>query len=119
MAAPTIALEDGKLTFNCETEGAVCKYSVTCVDNKSGIGNELQLTSLYKISVYATKDGYEDSDLVTAEMTISGGQKGDLNDDGTIDVEDVVAIVNIILETDSAPAPQQYKIMLDKKGFRF
>jgi hypothetical protein len=45
VATPTIEYVDGKLLFNCETEGATCQYSVSCVDNTSGSGNELELTA--------------------------------------------------------------------------
>ena len=58
----------------------------------------VSLTGVYKVSVYAMKTGYEDSDVATAEFTMSGGGlKGDTNGDGKVDVEDVVETVNIIL----------------------
>lgn len=56
------------MTFNCSTEGAVCQYTITDNDIKSGSGNELQLGVTYNISVYATKSGYESSETVTATL---------------------------------------------------
>lgn len=67
-ATPTINYQYGKLTFNCETEGASCQYTITDDDIKSGNSNEVQLGITYNISVYATKDGYSDSDVATATL---------------------------------------------------
>ena len=65
---PTISYSKGKLTFNCATSGATCKYSINDTDIKSGSGNEVQLGVTYNISVYATKSGYEDSETATATL---------------------------------------------------
>ena len=65
---PTISYENGKLTFTSETEGAVCQYSITDTDIKSGSGNEVQLGVTYTISVYATKSGYDNSETTTATL---------------------------------------------------
>ena len=67
-ATPTIAYQNGKLTFECETEGSICRYTITDSDIKSDSGNEVDLTVTYNISVYATKAGYENSDVVTATL---------------------------------------------------
>ena len=48
------------------------------------------------VSVYASKDGYQDSD--TATLVISGsGLKGDVNNNGGIDIGDAVTIVNFLV----------------------
>ena len=65
---PTISYENGKLTFSCATEGAVCQYSITDTDIKAGSGNEVQLVVTYNISVYAAKSGYENSETATATL---------------------------------------------------
>ena len=65
---PTISYSKGKLTFNCATSGATCKYSINDTDIKSGSGNEVKLGVTYNISVYATKSGYEDSETATATL---------------------------------------------------
>ncbi len=67
-ATPTISYTNGRLLFNCATEGATCQYSITDTDIKSGSGNEVQLTVTYNVSVYATKSGMEDSDVATATL---------------------------------------------------
>ena len=65
---PTISYENGKLTFSCATDGAVCQYSITDTDIKAGSGNEVQLGVTYNISVYAAKEGYENSETATATL---------------------------------------------------
>lgn len=65
---PTISYSKGKLTFNCATSGATCKYSINDTDIKSGSGDEVKLGVTYNISVYATKAGYEDSETATATL---------------------------------------------------
>ena len=100
-STPTISYENGKLRFSCETEGATCQYSITDTDIKAGSGNEVQLTTTYKVTVYATKDGYENSDIVTQEINVSGGstaKKGDVNEDGTVNGTDIQEVINIIVE---------------------
>ena len=65
---PTISYSNGKLTFSCATDGATCQYSITDTDIKAGSGNEVQLGVTYNISVYATKSGYDNSDVATATL---------------------------------------------------
>lgn len=65
---PTIAYKNGKLTFNCETEGATCQSTISDPDIASYSSNEVQLGVTYTISVYATKLGYENSDVATATL---------------------------------------------------
>ena len=67
-ATPTISYENGKLIFNCETEGAVCKSTITDDDIASYEANEVQLNVTYNISVYATKADYKDSEVAKATL---------------------------------------------------
>ena len=79
---PTISYENGKLTFSCATDGAVCQYSITDTDIKAGSGNEVQLGVTYNISVYATKSGYDNSETATATLCWIDQQpktEGDIN----------------------------------------
>ncbi len=102
-ATPTISYENGKLTFSCETEGATCQYSITDTDIKAGSGNEVQLTTTYKVTVYATKDGYENSDEATLEINVSGGTsgiRGDVNEDGQVNGTDIQEVINIIVNAE-------------------
>ena len=65
---PSISYTNGKLIFTSETEGATCYSSITDADIRTYIGNEIQLGVSYIINVYATKPGYENSDVVTATL---------------------------------------------------
>ena len=65
---PTIGYANGKLTFACSTEGATCHYSISDSDIKAGSGSEVQLGVTYNIRVYATKSGYDNSDVATATL---------------------------------------------------
>ena len=65
---PTISYQNGKLLFNCATEGATCHYSITDSDIKAGDGKEIQLKVTYNISVFATKEGCKTSETATATL---------------------------------------------------
>lgn len=65
---PTIGYHNGELTFNCATEGVQYVYEITDSDIKKGNDSKVQLTVTYNISVYTTKDGYENSDVATATL---------------------------------------------------
>ena len=67
-ANPTISYNNGKLTYYCETEGAMCQSTITDADIKSYSSNEVQLGVTYNISVYATKSGYDNSETATATL---------------------------------------------------
>lgn len=65
---PTISYNDGKLLFKCATEGATCVSSISDSDISSYTTNEVQLSITYNISVYALKEGYNNSEMVTATL---------------------------------------------------
>ncbi len=67
-ATPTISYQYGRLTFNCDTEGATCQYTITDNDIKSGSSNDVQLSVTYNISVFATKPGYDNSAIANATL---------------------------------------------------
>lgn len=110
-ANPTISYSNGRLVFSCETEGATCLSTITNADTKSYAGNMVELGAAYNISVYAVKQGYKNSDVVTATLTWSDSglkvdnmtvestkdSKGDVNGDGVVDVSDYIGVANIIL----------------------
>ena len=70
-ATPTISYESGKLKFTSETAGAEYHYTINDEDvaydaySKNG---EVSLTAAYKISAYATADGYKASDKAEATL---------------------------------------------------
>lgn len=99
-ATPTISYEGGILTFSCETEDVEYIYDMTPASAISGNGNNVSAPTGYKVSVYATKSGYEDSDVATKEITVGGsseGIRGDVNRDGKVSMPDAMFIVNKIL----------------------
>lgn len=72
-------------------------------------GEEVSLTPTYEISVYATKAGYDDSDVTYATIRWRDGrplfesfstvevnqqEASDSNGDGTVDVGDITTIIN-------------------------
>jgi hypothetical protein len=65
---PIIGYSNGKLTFNCSTEGAVCNSTIKDSDIRSYKENVIQLGVTYSISVYATKNGFADSDVANATL---------------------------------------------------
>lgn len=65
---PTINYNNGVLTFYCATEGATCVSSISDSDISSYTTNEVQLNITYNISVYALKEGYNNSEMVTATL---------------------------------------------------
>ena len=67
-ATPTISYGGKRLTFSCETEGVEYVYEIKDADIRKGYDAEVALTATYEISVYATKSGYEDSDMATATL---------------------------------------------------
>ena len=70
-STPSISYESGKLMFACETTGAKYHYTITDTDIKSDAlseNGEVSLSAAYKISVYATADGYKASDKAEATL---------------------------------------------------
>ena len=65
---PSISYQNGKLIFDCSTEGATCQYNISDTDIKAGTGNEVDLTVTYIVNVYASKSGYEDSNVASATL---------------------------------------------------
>ena len=97
---PTIASANGKLTFSCETEGVEFVASVSPSGKTTYKGSSLllaNLTTTYRVSVYARKAGYEDSEAATIDIDYLP-DLDDVNGDGQISISDVVGIVDIILK---------------------
>lgn len=65
---PFIHYSEGKLSFECATDGATCQSTITDTDIASYSVNEIQLTATYNISVYASKEGFDNSDVATATL---------------------------------------------------
>ena len=99
---PTISIENGKIKFTCETKGAEFISTVSTTDTKDYYDAELTLTYKYKVKVYATKNGYENSDTATREIAITENGKtilvGDVDGNGVVNVADHVKLSSIIME---------------------
>ena len=67
-ATPTIAFVDGKLKFSCETEDVEYVSEIKDTDVRKFYDSEVSLSATYEISVYATKTGWENSDMATATL---------------------------------------------------
>ena len=100
-ATPTIAFVNGKLTFTCETEGVEYVYSFSSDNFRTKNSSDNPLASILRVSVYATKEDYADSEVATLDIDVSA-LKGDINGDGQITIADVVGIVDIILGNDGS-----------------
>ena len=100
-AMPSINMEEGKIKVSCETEGVEFVSNVSATDTRDYYDAELTLTYKYKVSVYATKNGYENSDTATREIVITDNGKailvGDVDGDGVVNVADHVKLSDIIM----------------------
>ena len=65
---PKISYHNGRLSFTCDTEGVDFISEITDTDIKKNYKKDVDLTVTYTISVYATKSGFEDSDVATATL---------------------------------------------------
>ena len=95
-ATPTISYANGKLTFNCETEDVNFNYNITDTDIKSGVSNEVDLTVTYHISVYATKEDFEDSEVATGTLCWIDQQpstEGIVNEDAVTEVKALPVLI--------------------------
>ena len=98
---PTVCYSDGEIKFGCKTEGVEYVSEVKNGDMKKYNVAEITLSQIYEVSVYAKKAGYENSEVVTREIIITGNGMaiivGDLNNDGMVNVADNVKLSDIIL----------------------
>ena len=67
-ATPTISYADNKLTFSCTTEGVEYVSEIRDADIGKSNDKDIWLRATYKISVYATKSGYTNSDIAKATL---------------------------------------------------
>ena len=57
---------------------------------------KLSATTICHISVYATKEGYENSDEATLDVELHVSKKGDVNADGEITAQDASLILQYV-----------------------
>ena len=98
-ATPTINIAGGVVSFECETEDVTFKWKYAINgSNAESDGDKAILggTTNCHITVYATKEGYQDSDIAEMDVELHVGKKGDVNTDGAVDVGDIVTVANIM-----------------------
>ena len=67
-ATPTISYANGELAFTCETEGVEFVSEITDTDIRKFYDAKVSLSVTYTINVFATKDGYDNSEVATATL---------------------------------------------------
>ena len=97
-ATPTIQFVDGELVFECDTEGVEFVYEVVNDDVKKGTDSRVKLACTYEVSVYAKKDGFENSEMATYKIEWLN-MVSDVNYDGVTNAADIVMIVKKIMGT--------------------
>ena len=97
---PTITIDGGTIKFDCKTSGVMYHYNISSADAKSDVANSsIEVKNSYTITVYASKEGYIDSEVVRASFQVAGaGKKGDVDGNGVVNVADHVELSKIILE---------------------
>ena len=100
-AKPTISFQNGQVIFACATPGVQFVSEVTTTDTQQNYSSRLVLSGVYRVSVYATRTGYENSDVTTTEIRLSvkpgeAGLVGDVNKDGTVDVADISKVLEVM-----------------------
>lgn len=99
---PSISYSNGQLKFYCHTEGVEFKSSIKDSDIKEYSTDKINLSTTYNISVYATKTGYEDSDVASATLCWIDAKPMQA---GTIEAEDAVVEVKampVLIQTDGS-----------------
>ena len=97
-ATPTISYVDGEVTFNSETEGVTFIYDTDIEDEDitGGIGNKIQFSVTYHISVYAQKEDYYDSEVATATLCwidVEPRTEGIVNEDAVTEVKALPVLI--------------------------
>lgn len=99
-ATPTIVFENGRLSFECATEGVEFEATITPSGNQSLTGSTLFLADVpvrYRVVVYAQKAGYQRSDGATRDITYQM-KRGDANRDGSVTIDDAIKLAGKVLE---------------------
>lgn len=65
---PIITLKDNHIKYYIATEGSQVIGEIKCEDNVKTYGLDVPLTGVYHITAYATKSGYENSEVATATL---------------------------------------------------
>ena len=93
-ANPVISYRNGELLFDCQTYGAEFVTKITDSDINTFYSKSISLSAIYNISVYATANGYDNSDTVNATLCwIECACNGNYNGINNIDVSSKSAFI--------------------------
>ena len=92
-AAPVISYRNGQIVFDCDTEGVTFKSDITCEDIAAREESTIDLTVAYTITVYATKEGYNPSETVTATLCWIETEPVDAVATGTLEIAAMPVLV--------------------------
>ena len=86
----------------CATEDATCVTNIVASSTNPDADGEINLNAPlteFTITAYATATGYRDSDVATSTLHWERAEDN-VNRDGTVDISDVVLLINKILGSD-------------------
>ena len=86
-----------KYLDDLETEGAEFISTITPAEINKKYDSEIVISNSYKVTVYATKVGFIDSDKATIEIQASSSILGDVDGNGVVNVADHVKLSDIIM----------------------
>lgn len=92
-------LANSKIKVESATEGATCVTNITASNAEPLTDREISINTplvVYTVTSYATKEGYNDSEVATATFRYEKSE-GDMNGDGNLNITDVIHLVNMIL----------------------
>jgi hypothetical protein len=95
-AIPTIAYEDGELKMSCNTEGVKFVTDITDTDIKKHYDTSIKLSATYTINVYATKPGYDNSNIITATLCwidVEPQTEGIIDEDAVAEVKAMPVLI--------------------------
>ena len=96
-ATPTIAYADGRLKFGCETEGVEYVYEVKMSSPGTTVEGEVEMNPSFRATVYARKEGFENSDVATVDIIVSS-KAGDTDGNGKVDAADLTKLIELLLK---------------------
>lgn len=96
-AKPAKKYENGMLLISCETEGVDFGFEITPAEINKINDSKIEISNTYTVTVQARKSGYNKSDKSSIEIHANSGIRGDLTDDGKVDVADHVELSKIIM----------------------
>ena len=100
-ATPSVSYKDGEIFFSCATDGVKYVSDISVSDAKEYSGSQVKISKIYRVSVYAYRDGYKDSEQITCDILIDSNGKpliGDVDGNGVVNEADHDALSRIIMQ---------------------